>query len=65
MDDRELLCRYAEEHSEEAFAELVRRHTNLVYATALRLVGRSAMAEDVAQTVFIRLARKAQSVRAG
>jgi hypothetical protein len=31
-DEIELLRRYAEEGSEEAFRELVRRHIDLVYA---------------------------------
>jgi RNA polymerase sigma factor (sigma-70 family) len=65
MDDRELLREYVERQSEMAFAELVTRHVNLVYATALRILGESQMAQDVAQTVFIRLARKARSVREG
>lgn len=62
MDDSELLRRYAEDASEEAFAELVRRHLNLVYAAALRQAGDAHRAEDVAQTVFADLARKASSL---
>ena len=59
-DDAELLRRYAEEKSEAAFAELVRRHVNLVYAGALRRVGGDAqLAEDVTQLVFTALARGA------
>ena len=58
--DSELLERYATERDEAAFAELVRRHVNHVYSTALRLVGGDAhLAEDAAQTVFTDLARKA------
>jgi RNA polymerase sigma factor (sigma-70 family) len=58
--DTELLRRYAQDHSEAAFAELVSRHVGLVYAAALRQVG-GAMhrAQDVAQTVFVALARQA------
>jgi RNA polymerase sigma factor (sigma-70 family) len=62
-DDAELLRRYANDRSEEAFAELVRRHLNLVYAAALRLVGGDAhRAKDVAQSVFTDLARKATAL---
>ena len=38
MDDHALLRAFVQDHSEKAFAELVARHVNLVYATALRLV---------------------------
>ena len=61
--DSELLRRYTEEKSEAAFAELVRRHLDLVYSVALRQVGGDAhLAQDVAQTVFTALARKAASL---
>jgi RNA polymerase sigma factor (sigma-70 family) len=62
-DDATLLRRYAEERSEEAFAELVRRHLNLVYFAALRRTGGDApTAEDVAQQVFTALARDATAL---
>src|ERR1700740_1161966 len=61
--DAELLRRYVEEKSEAAFAELVRRHLDLVYFVALRQVGGDAhRAKDVAQTVFTDLARKARAL---
>ena len=62
-DDAELLRQYADQGSEEAFAELVRRHLSLVYHAALRQTGGDAhRAQDVAQEVFTGLARKARSL---
>jgi RNA polymerase sigma factor (sigma-70 family) len=61
--DAQLLSSYADENSEAAFGELVRRHVNLVYSVALRQCGGDAhLAEDVAQRVFTDLARKARSL---
>ena len=58
--DTELLRRYAEDHSEAAFAELVSRHVGLVLAAALRQVaGATHRAQDAAQMVFVALARQA------
>lgn len=60
-DDRELLRQFVDGRAEAAFAELVRRHLGRVYAVALRQVaGDSHLAQDVAQLVFIALARKAR-----
>jgi RNA polymerase sigma factor (sigma-70 family) len=64
MEDRQLLSRYVEDASEAAFRELVARHVDLVYSVALREVrGDEHLAHDVAQVVFIDLARKARSLR--
>jgi RNA polymerase sigma factor (sigma-70 family) len=57
--DAELLQRFAGTQSEEAFTELARRHLGLVYHSALRRVNQNtALAEEVAQAVFLSLARE-------
>jgi RNA polymerase sigma factor (sigma-70 family) len=64
-DDMALVREYAASQSEPAFAELVARHLNFVYSSALRRTGDAQLAGDVAQAVFIILARKAGSLGAG
>ena len=60
-EDLELLRRYAAEQSEAAFAELTRRHVDLVYSAALRLLyGDVPSAQDVTQQVFTEVARQAK-----
>ena len=62
-DDATLLRSYAVEGSQDAFAELVRRHLGLVYHAALRQTnGDDHRAEEVAQLVFTDLARKAAAL---
>jgi RNA polymerase sigma factor (sigma-70 family) len=66
QDDAALFRQFASQNSEEAFAELVRRHVDLVYSAALRRVaGHSGLAQDIAQKVFSDLARKAHSLPPG
>lgn len=62
MNDWEWLQRYVSGRDDAAFAELVRQHAGFVLACARRQVG-ADLAEDVAQAVFLVLARKARTLR--
>jgi len=63
--DLELLARYTRQHAEDAFAEIVRRHLGLVYSAAIRQVRSPQLAEEVAQSVFVDLARTAPRLKPG
>lgn len=62
MDEDTLITEFRKHQSEDAFAALVSRHVDLVYAVALRQVGDPGAAEEIAQNVFVSLARKAHSL---
>jgi RNA polymerase sigma factor (sigma-70 family) len=59
MTDALLLRTFATTRDQRAFAELVARHKDMVFSTALRRTGRPDLAADVAQHVFLALATKA------
>jgi len=62
--DSELLRRYCVERSENAFAPLVERHLDLVYAVALRQAGdEPQVAERMTQAVFTHLAEQAETLQ--
>lgn len=59
QSDFDGLQRFARAGDQTAFRELVRRHIDLVFATAQRKVGDAASAQEICQNVFTVLARKA------
>src|SRR5213594_674510 len=61
--DLDLLREFTRDQSQHAFTALVQRHLDLVYCAALRQVRSSQLAEEVAQSVFIDLARNATRLK--
>lgn len=59
ISDTGLLELFVQTGDDDAFCEIVRRHCNLVWATAWRVTGNPEASRDVTQTVFALLARKA------
>jgi|GEM_PF-2071870 len=62
--DSSLLQEFAAHRSQDAFTELVTRHSDWVYSAAVRMVRDPHLAEDVAQSVFLVLAGKAAKLGA-
>jgi RNA polymerase sigma factor (sigma-70 family) len=63
--DTDLLREYVVSGSDDAFTALVSRYLDLIYSSALRQVRDPALAEEIAQAVFIILARKAHQLKPG
>jgi RNA polymerase sigma factor (sigma-70 family) len=63
--DRELLDQFTKTGSPDAFAQIVRRHADLVYASAVRRVRDRHTAEDVMQATFLVLWRRGSSIGSG
>ena len=59
QSDFEWLQQFARVGNQNAFREIVRRHIDLVFATAMHKVGDAGGAEEISQNVFGALARKA------
>jgi RNA polymerase sigma factor (sigma-70 family) len=57
--DADLMREYVSGASEEAMAQLVHRHVDLVYSAAFRVLRNACLSEEVTQRVFIALARNA------
>jgi RNA polymerase sigma factor (sigma-70 family) len=62
--DADLLARFAREHDEAAFAEIMRRHGPMVRAVCRRFLGATADADDAFQATFLVLVRKAVTIHA-
>jgi RNA polymerase sigma factor (sigma-70 family) len=59
QNDFALLQAFVRRGEQAAFAELVQRHLDLVYATAFHKVLEQGAAQEIAQNVFLVLSRKA------
>lgn len=62
MSEIDLLIQFRNTGSEDAFHQLVRIYAGLVYSVAKRRSSSATLAEDIAQKVFIRLAKAPPNV---
>lgn len=62
QSDSMLLREFASHRSQDAFSELVARHSDWVYSASARLVRDPHLAQDVAQAVFMVMAEKAGNI---
>ena len=65
VSEQRLLEAFVNDQDDDAFRELVQRHLNMVYHTALRCTADPTLAEEVAQQVFTILGRKARRLKPG
>ena len=65
IQDATLLRQFIATRDHHAFAQLARRHVDLVYSAARRQLRDDAFAQDVTQQVFVLLAEKAAAIRDG
>lgn len=63
MNGPDLIAAFRKSGSESAFTELVRCYTNLVFSVAKRRLENVALAEEVTQMVFLRLAKAVSQFR--
>ena len=61
--DTILLRKWSERRDAEAFAEIVRRHSAMVYAACKRILRNNADAEEVTQECFLKLAQAHSPIR--
>ena len=61
--DKELLSLYHRKRDQQAFTELVRRHSSMVMGVAQQMMGCSHAAEDVLQATFLVLSKDAHRIR--
>ena len=65
LTDRQLLERFARQHDEEGFRQLVQRHGPMVLGVCRQVLRQEQDAEDAFQTTFLVLSRKAGAIRSG
>ncbi len=63
--DHELLEKFRTGGHEPSFTELVNRHIGLVHSAALRITCQPALAQEVSQSVFTKLARLGSPLKGG
>jgi RNA polymerase sigma factor (sigma-70 family) len=60
--DLQLLAQYHQRGDALAFRELVHSHSGMVHATARRITQDEALAQDVTQEAFVKLARQSKNI---